>query len=182
MFEADKKNYISIDTLTNQDEAIDIPTEFLNSLNPSGLPPPHKLDLKVCAPIILMRNLNAPKLCNGTRLKILSLKENLIEAEILTGSASGQMVYIPRIPMITNEYPFEFKRIQFPVKLCFAMSINKAQGQTMKVAGIDISDPCFTHGQFYVACSRVSSEKNLYIYAPGEKTNNIVYKEILVNR
>ncbi|KAF0703444.1 ATP-dependent DNA helicase [Aphis craccivora] len=86
------------------------------------------------------------------------------------------------IPMITNEYPFEFKRVQFPVKLCFAMSINKAQGQTMKAAGIDISDPCFTHGQFYVACSRVNSEKNLYIYAPGEITNNIVYKEILVNR
>lgn len=124
-----------------------------------------------------MRNLNAPKLCNGTRLKILSLKKKTFEAEILTGSASRQIVYIPRIPMIANEYPFEFRRVQFPIKLCFAMSSNKAQGQTMKIAGIDISDPCFTHEQLYVACSRVSSEKNLYIYTPGEKTNNIVYKK-----
>jgi ATP-dependent DNA helicase PIF1 len=109
------------------------------------------------------------------------LKKHLIEAEILTGSASGQIVYIPRISMITNEHPFEFKRVQFPIKLCFAMSINKAQGQAMKVTGIDISDPCFTRGRFDVAYSRVSSEKNLYIYVPGEKIYNIVYKEILVN-
>lgn len=46
----------------------------------------------------------------------------------------------------------------------------------MKVAEIDI-DPCFIHGQFYVAYCRVSSEKNLYIYASNQKTNNIVYKD-----
>lgn len=39
IFKADKKNYISIDTLINQDKAIGIPTEFLNSLNRPGLPP-----------------------------------------------------------------------------------------------------------------------------------------------
>jgi len=178
MFQAHQQTYLSIDNLTDQDNVIDIPIEFLNSLNPSGLPP-HKLDLKIGAPIILMRNLNAPKLCNGTRLRIVTMQRNVIEAKILSGSAQGQVVFIPRIPMITNEYLFEFKRVQFPIKLCFAMSINKAQGQTLKVAGLDITNPCFIHGQFYFACSRVSSAKNLYVYAPHQRTKNIVYKEVL---
>ncbi|XP_022178171.1 uncharacterized protein LOC111039146 [Myzus persicae] len=140
-----QQTYLSIDILSDQDNAIDIPIEFLNSLNPSGLPP-HKLDLKIGAPIILMRNLNAPVLCNGTRLRIVTMQRNAIETKILSGSAQGQVVFIPRMQMITNEYPFEFKRVQFPLKLCFAMSINKAQGQTLKVAGLDITNPCFTHG------------------------------------
>jgi len=178
MFQAHQQTYLYIDNLTDQDNAIDIPIEFLNSLNPSGLPP-HNLDLKIGAPIILMRNLNASKLCNDTRLRIVTMQRNVIEAKILSGSAQDQVVFIPRIPMITNEYPFEFKRVKFPIKLCFAMSINKTQGQTLKVAGLDITNPCFTHGQFYVACSRVSLAKNLYVYAPHQRTKNIFYKEVL---
>lgn len=52
MFQAHQQTYLSIDNLTDQDNAIDILIEFLNSLNPSGLPS-HKLDLKIGAPIIL---------------------------------------------------------------------------------------------------------------------------------
>jgi hypothetical protein len=89
----------------------------------------------------------------------------MIEAKILSSSSQGDFVFIPRIPMITNN-PFEFKRVQFPLKLCFTMTINKAkaQGQTLKITGLDLTTSCFTHGQFYDACSRVSSENNLYVY------------------
>jgi len=58
---------------------------------------------------------------------------NLIEATVLTGIAKGEVVLILRIPMIPTDMPFEFKRLQFPVRLSFAMSINKAQGQTLQV-------------------------------------------------
>ncbi|XP_022160432.1 uncharacterized protein LOC111026624 [Myzus persicae] len=102
MFKAHQQTYLSIDNLTDQDNSIDIQIEFLNSLNPSGLPP-HKLDLKIGAPIILMRNLNTPKLCNGTRLRMVTMQRDVIEATILSGSAQGQVVFIPRIQMITNE-------------------------------------------------------------------------------
>ncbi|XP_060855618.1 uncharacterized protein LOC132933334 [Metopolophium dirhodum] len=128
---------------------------------------------------MLLRNLSPPKLCNGTRLRITDLQKNLIEAQIMTGFAKGESVFIPRIPIIPSDYPFQFKRMQFPVKVCFAMTINKSQGQTLKIAGIDVREDCFSHGQFYVACSIVSMPTNLVILAPTGKTSNVVYREIL---
>jgi hypothetical protein len=41
--------------------------------------------------------------------------------------------------------PFQFKRLQLPVRLCFAMSINKSQGQSLRVVGVDLKNPCFSH-------------------------------------
>jgi ATP-dependent DNA helicase PIF1 len=69
--------------------------------------------------------------------------------------------------------PYQFKRLQFPIRLSFAMTINKAQGQSLKVAGVHLQTPCFSHGQLYVAFSRVGANKNLIIFAPYGKTTNI---------
>ncbi|MEE6467607.1 hypothetical protein FKM82_007336 [Ascaphus truei] len=96
---------------------------------------------------MLLRNLNTPNLCNGTRLCIKSLMPNLIEATILTGKATGEDVFIPRIPLIPTDMPFNFKRLQFPLRLAFAITINKSQGQSIKCTGINLESPCFSHGQ-----------------------------------
>ena len=57
------------------------------------------------------------------------------------------------------------------------MSINKAQGENMTVAGLYLQAPFFSHGQYYVGCSQVGMPRNLFICTPGGETKNVVYKE-----
>ena len=115
-----------------------LPTEFLNSLTPNGLPP-HKLKLKVDAIVILLRHLNLNEgLCNGTRLSVKKLLKYSIDAQILSGKNIGKLVLVPRICLSTSkeEIPFNIHRKQFPIRLGFAMTINKSQGQLYNEVGV----------------------------------------------
>ena len=130
----EEKVYQSMDCITEAEEKVYYTTEVLNSLEPSGVPP-HKLSLKVTSPIMLLRNLNPPQLVNGTRLVVRDLLSNVIVATILGGKHDGETVLIPRIHFTPDksEYPFSFRRTQFPVRLAFAMTINKSQGRPKNI-------------------------------------------------
>ena len=179
----------SSDEIINPDDFQRYNTEYLNSLSPSGLPT-HRLFIKPGMPVMLMRNLN-PKmgLCNGTRLIFQKIHKNhLLECKIVGGEHSNRTVLIPRITLRPKEreFPFEWSRRQFPVRVSFAMTINKSQGQTLQNVGVWLNDPCFAHGQLYVAMSRVGSPRDIKFAIrkqagyPGNLTSNVVYKEVLI--
>jgi len=105
--------------------------------------------------------------------------ENVIEATILKGLSEGEAVLIFCMPMIPTDLPFQFKRLQFPIRLAFAITMNKAQGQSLEKCGIDLNTDCFSHGRLYVGCSRIGKPDNLFICTDNGTAKNVVYPQVL---
>lgn len=147
--------YESLDSVMYTADAVPYSVGILHTLDPQGLHP-HVTCVKVGAPIIHFCNLNTPTLCNGTRFHVKSLHRHVIDAMSIFTDVR-KIIFIPRIPLVSSVYYFEFKHLQFLVKVCYVMTINKAQRQCMKVARGDLSSECFSDGQLYVTCSKVSS-------------------------
>ncbi|XP_021972025.1 ATP-dependent DNA helicase PIF1-like [Helianthus annuus] len=191
MFPGEEREYLSSDSLcptedVNATQQRIYSPDVLNGLKISGLPN-HRLVLKVGVPVMLLRNIDQRNgLCNGTRLQVKKLYNRVIEAEIISGANIGTSTYIPRINLIPSDkkIPFAFQRRQFPLSVCFAMTINKSQGQSLSRVGLYLKQPVFSHGQLYVALSRVKTRDGVKLLIldnngkPTDKTNNVVYKEI----
>jgi hypothetical protein len=183
MMEGDIIPYRSVDSTIDSKHEYASKPEILNQLNSENLPA-HKLEIKQNCTLMLIRNLNVKKgLSNGTRLRLLNARPNVLKCIILTGNHAGDEVLIPRIT-ITDDSSFVFKlsRHQFPVKLAFAMTIHKAQAQTIERLGGDLTKDVFAHGQLYVLMSRVREWNGLKIKLDDDNTErrvvNIVYREI----
>ncbi|KAF1893693.1 hypothetical protein Lal_00002208 [Lupinus albus] len=187
----EEKEYLSSNSVDMSDvsdiEAVNILTlEFLNTLSTSDIPN-HKIKLKVGTPIMLLRNLDQPKrLCNGTRLVVTKMANHVLEAKIMSGKNVGHIIYIPRMSMSPSQtqFPFKLIRRQFRIIISYAMTINKSYGQSLESVGLYLPKPIFSHGQLYVAISRVKSKKGLKILiddkdgSPLKSTTNVVYKEV----
>ncbi|RCV33104.1 hypothetical protein SETIT_7G056000v2 [Setaria italica] len=144
------------------------PLEFLNTLTPTELPL-HLLKLKIGCSVILLRNIDPMNgLCNGTRLVVQCFQRNSIDVEIVLGQHARKTVFLPRILLCSSDdeiFPFQFKRKQFPIRLSFAMMVNKLQGQTIPNVGVYLPALLFSHGQLYVAMSRATTRMNIKILA-----------------
>uniref|UniRef100_A0A1S4BHJ9 ATP-dependent DNA helicase n=1 Tax=Nicotiana tabacum TaxID=4097 RepID=A0A1S4BHJ9_TOBAC len=189
-----EKSYLSSDTICSSDqtysalEHVHTP-EFLNTIKCSGVPN-HTVTLKVGVPVMLLRNIDqSTRLCNGTRLIITRLGNQVIEAKVLSGHMAGQKVFIPRMTLTPSDarIPFKFQRRQFPIAVSFAMTINKSQGQSLSHVGLFLKKPMFTHGQLYVALSRVTTRKGLKVLVYDDdgqistEATNEVFKEVFQN-
>ena len=110
----------------------------------------------------------------------------MIEVVTLNGTKPNEKILLHSVNMNPSEtrWPFQMQRHQLPVIVSFAMTINKSQGQSLKQVDLYLPKPVFTHGQLYVALSRVKSVDSLKILIPStdhtlsRTTLNIVYPEI----
>jgi len=122
---AEQREYLSADGTVGDEGGGMYPTEFLNSLNFSGVPP-HKLVLRVGCPIILLRNLTGG-LANGTRLIVTRLGDRVIAAKVATGPSKGEVVCTPRLGITPSDtsMPFTLRRLQFPARPAFAITVSR---------------------------------------------------------
>jgi len=189
----DEQTYTSADSysieLPTAQQNNDIPMEFLYSLNASGLPIAH-LHLKLGYLIIILQNIDTKQgLYNGTHATIVQMSNHLLQVHLITRDHAGETALIPQItlsPSLTGlNFAIKLNRHQFPVQLAFAMTINKAQGQTLKHVGVNLRNSVFAHGQLYVAFSCTTSLQDISVLlSPDSKAYqmwNVVYRKVLLD-
>ena len=153
-----------------------VDSEILRSQHFYGMPN-NVIKLKRRAMIMCIRNLNPNiGLRNGVKLSVLNMEDRYLECKVITGSHIGNTVHIPRIQFKSNPrvHSLSFTRRQFPIKLCYGMTINKSQGQTLDTVGLYLPGPVFGHGQLYTAISRCGNKDKFKVYMLEDKEQGVI--------
>jgi len=118
-------------------------------------------------------------LCNRTRMVVLNIRRKMLQYRIISKDRRfrEKVVLIPRIRLLPNTETLSvpLKRLQFPVRLAFAMTINKSQGQSVEHMEINLQTLVFLHRQLYVAFSRCTSPLNISVLLLEQSVTNFIW-------
>ena len=185
------RRYLSADSVQyeNSDEQakseLCYPQELLNRISAGAAMRDHNHLLKKGFIVMLLHSTYAKdRHASGTLYVVTGMTNNALFLKVAAGQHKGKPLTLPRIKSSPGDENFVIqglKRLQFPVRVCFAMTITKAQGQSISGRlGLDLRDVCFSPGQLYVALSRATHPKNIYACTQKgiPQTKNVVYLEV----
>lgn len=150
----------------------------------STFPTEEVIQLKVGAQVVLLQNDKDKRWVNGTVATIANLKKDE-KSEGITVHVNGIDYDLETTTWeeIRYEYDHEKGKVkeevvssftQYPVRLAWAMTIHKSQGQTYESVALDLTTATFAPGQLYVALSRCTSLEGLYLKMPVKRSHIIV--------
>lgn len=124
------------------------------------------LQLKIGLQVMTLVNDVKGRYQNGTIGKIISMSDNSVQVML----KSGEVVEIEPYTWEVIGYEVQDDKVekivlgtfqQLPLKIAYAITIHKSQGQTY--ASANINPDCFAIGQLYVALSRVQEVNNIFL-------------------
>jgi len=164
--------------------------EFMYSAEVEGefkdkeYPTEKDITLKTGAQVIMLKNDPKKQWVNGTICEIVELSDGVIRVSIdhticdvpKTTWEKVRYAYNKKTGRIEEEIVGSFK--QYPIKLAWAITIHKSQGQTFDDVVIDIGGGAFAHGQTYVALSRCRALEGIHLKRPIAQSDIIFDNKI----
>lgn len=153
----------------------------------NSLPTPERLELKVGAQVMFIKNDTEHRWVNGTLGTVSEVTEDG-HIYVITEEGNEHMVEPALWENIKYTYNEKENRIeedvlgsykQYPLRLAWAITVHKSQGLTFNRVVIDFTGGAFAGGQTYVALSRCTSLDGITLTRPITPRDVFVNAEVV---